>query len=459
MSLETLYRHHLDILGQRLGEVLEQAASAGLRLDGLVLHAGREQNYHADDHAVPFHSTPHLRHWVPLDGPEHLLVVRPGSKPLVVRVSPRDFWYDTAPSPRSYWENAVELIEVESFDEATGVLGSTAGLAFVGGSSAAAQSLGFAPELIEPALLMAPFDWARAAKTPFEVDRMRNAAQRVAGGFQGALEVFVAGGSERELYWAFLEGSDQVELDLPFPPIVALDSKSAILHYQHKRGTEAAPGSVFLLDAGASCDGWASDVTRTWARQDTHPVFQQLVLGMDQLERELVAMVRPGRPYGEIHVAGHVGVARLLVEAGIARGSVEAALAAGVSRAFFPHGVGHHLGIQVHDVGGHMADASGAQAPPPPEYPSLRNTRVLEPGHVVTIEPGLYFIPMLLEKLRQDQPGAVDWDLAAALVPHGGIRIEDDVLCTDDGYDDLTREHIPGPSGADLGLLAPEEGT
>ena len=109
---------------------------------------------------------------------------------------------------------------------------------------------------------------------------------------------------------------------------------------------------------------------------------------MDRLERKLVEGVRPGRPYLEIHVEAHHLLARLLAEAGLVTSSPEEAFERGVTRAFLPHGVGHHLGIQVHDVGGHQAGPDGCTIEPPEEYPALRNTRILEPGHVVTIEPG-----------------------------------------------------------------------
>jgi Xaa-Pro dipeptidase len=451
MSLEALYQDHLTTLDGRLAESLEQARAAGVEADTVVIHAGREAFHYADDHAIPFQSTPHFRHWVPLSGPEHVVVLRPGQRPRVVRVSPRDFWYDTAPAPRSYWEQAVDLIEVESFDAAVAAVGSLSRAAFIGESRKAAEALGI--ELIDPPALLAPMDWHRASKTAFELDRIRTAARAAGAGFASAVEVFAAGGSERELYWAYLEGSGQVDHEQPFPPIVALDEKGAILHYQHKRGAEAAPGRVFLLDAGAACDGWACDVTRTWARDDVDAQFLALLHGMDALERTLVAKVAPGVPFGELHRAAHQGIAALLIEVGLARASAEELLAAGATRAFLPHGLGHHLGIQVHDVGGHMAGPDGSKAPPPPEYPALRNTRVLQPGHVVTIEPGFYFIPMLLEPLRRDHPTLLDWAAVERLTPYGGIRIEDDVVCTNTGYEDLTREHLPGPRDTSVAAL------
>ena len=112
---------------------------------------------------------------------------------------------------------------------------------------------------------------------------------------------------------------------------------------------------------------------------------------------------------------------------------------AGVTRAFLPHGLGHLLGLQVHDVAG-LIDNDGVPIPRPEGHPALRLTRVLEPGNVLTVEPGLYFIDTLLEKWRAGPDASmIDWDRVDALRPYGGIRIEDNVLVQDDGCDDLTR--------------------
>ena len=95
----------------------------------------------------------------------------------------------------------------------------------------------------------------------------------------------------------------------------------------------------------------------------------------------------------------------------------------------------------MHDIGGHQSTPEGGRTPPPLEHPYLRLTRTLEPGMVVTIEPGLYFIPMLLDALHATSAGSdVDWTRVEALLPCGGIRIEDDVLCTTGDPHNLTRE-------------------
>jgi Xaa-Pro dipeptidase len=273
------------------------------------------------------------------------------------------------------------------------------------------------------------------------------ACRKAADGHRQAKQAFEHGASEREIHRAYLQGSDQMEAESPFSSIVALDEKAAILHYQGKRGEEAAPGRVLLLDAGAGFDGYAADVTRTWVRPGADSTFRALVEGLDSLERDLVAMVAPGRPYPEIHLEAHRRVAQLLVAVGVLRTSAEEAVARRLTRAFFPHGVGHQLGIQVHDVGGRQASPEGGEVPPPDEH-VLRNTRTLEAGHVVTIEPGVYFIPMLLDPLRQGEAAhLVDWSLVDLLAPYGGARIEDDVLATEAGARDLTRPKIEGPRG------------
>jgi Xaa-Pro dipeptidase len=106
--------------------------------------------------------------------------------------------------------------------------------------------------------------------------------------------------------------------------------------------------------------------------------------------------------------------------------------------------LGHQLGLQVHDVAGRQADPEGTLAPPPGAHPFLRNTRRIEPGQVLTVEPGLYFIPMLLERFRAgEHSGRFNWPLIDALVPFGGIRIEDNLLITATGPRNLTRERLP----------------
>jgi Xaa-Pro dipeptidase len=134
-------------------------------------------------------------------------------------------------------------------------------------------------------------------------------------------------------------------------------------------------------------------------------------------------------------------LAGVLRDAGLVRCSPEAAVATGISSAFFPHGIGHGIGLQTHEVAGFAASDAGGTLPKPDGHPYLRLTRTLAPGMVVTIEPGIYFIGMLLQPLRAGpHADKVDWAQVEALAPCGGVRIEDNVVCTAAGPVNLTRE-------------------
>ena len=450
VMLKDLYRSHLETLSEVLVRSLHQAADLGFACDGVILHSGRVAYYYQDDQQIRFRVAPHLSRYVPLKGPEHLVLARPLERLKVVRVTPRDYWYEVPSATSEFWCDAVDLMDVSSFEEALKVLPRTGKLAYIGNSPIAAAELGITAPYIDPPELLAPLDWYRAMKTPYEIECLKEAAKRAAKGHAAVRDAFLEGASERELHVTYLRASGQLEEETPFENIVALNEKPAILHYQNKRRDVAMPHHTVLLDAGASSLGYASDISRTWAAKSVHPVYHQLLAGLDTLQRELVSLVAPKRPYLDIHLSAHQKIAQLLIDVGLGKGSVDNLVAVGVTRTFMPHGVGHHLGLQVHDIGGRQASLSGGTLQPPPEYPSLRNLRPLEEGHVVTIEPGIYFIPLLLSQLRQPSNIAalLDWSLVDALLPYGGMRIEDDIVCTKDGPLDLTRPYIEGPRGS-----------
>jgi len=126
---------------------------------------------------------------------------------------------------------------------------------------------------------------------------------------------------------------------------------------------------------------------------------------------------------------------------GLTRLSGQAALEAGVTQVFFPHGIGHLLGLQVHDVGGVMGDPQGHERERPKGHPFLRLTRMLEPGVVVTVEPGIYLIDTLLAQAHADERRAhIDWAVVDELKPYGGIRIEDNVAATAGKPENMTRD-------------------
>ena len=401
MDLAALFAQHVERL-----QVETEKALGDTGFGSLVVSSGAPFTYFADDRDAPFEPIPHFAHWCPLGGPHHLLHLVPGKKPRLVRHAPEDYWYEQGGVTDPFWLGAFHFEEAGSVEAAWKALGRTTNAAYVGNEAERAAAAGLA---VNPAALTSRLDWVRSYKDEYEVRCLEEATALGARGHRAAREAFAAGASELEVHQAFVRAVGCTEAQLPYTTIVALDDRGATLHYESKRSVRG--GRVLLLDAGAQSRRYACDITRTTPAPACDPRFVQLALRVDALEQELAAAAVPGRPYLEVHLQAHQGVARILSDLRLVRVSAEETLAKGYTHPFFPHGIGHHLGIQVHDVAGRQKDPSGTPAPPPPEHPYLRNTRTIEPGHVFTIEPGIYFIPMLLRPFRSGPDAAAfDWD-------------------------------------------------
>jgi Xaa-Pro dipeptidase len=290
-----------------------------------------------------------------------------------------------------------------------------------------------------PPAVIAYLEYHRAFKTPYEVAMMREASRIGVRAHRAAERAFRAGASEFGIHLAYCQAAGQDANDLPYGNIVCLNEHAAVLHYTDRDRVPPKVARSFLIDAGASFGGYASDITRTYSAADDD--FAALVAAVDAAQLRMCDAVRAGTDYRRIHLDAHLALAGILRDAGILRIDAADAVARGVSSAFFPHGIGHGIGLQVHDVAGFAASDAGGTIAKPDGHPYLRLTRTLEPGMVVTIEPGLYFIDMLLDELQAKGLGdTVDWDRVATFKPYGGIRIEDDVVCTDGAPLNLTRE-------------------
>ena len=290
-----------------------------------------------------------------------------------------------------------------------------------------------------PAALLDRLHFARAWKSDYEIECMVEASRLGALGHRAAARAFEAGASELSIHLAYMEACQQTETQLPYSNIVALNEHGSVLHYTHFDTAPPAERRSFLIDAGASSCGYASDITRTYSADSDR--FAELIAAMDSMQQGLCAELRPGVSYVDVHITAHERLGALLRDVGLVSMDAEEAVSSGVTRAFFPHGLGHYIGLQVHDVGGFMTNEDGAHVAAPTDHPFLRLTRTVEAGQVMTVEPGLYFIPLLLDPLRHSPAGKrVNWKQVDALLPCGGIRIEDDVLVTDDAPRNLTRE-------------------
>lgn len=430
----TLFRAHLE-------EVTTATASALDRhgFDGLILHAGEPPDLFLDDQHYPFKAHPPFKRWAPLlDAPGSLVLMRPGHPPrLIFRVA-TDFWYQPARLPESDWVAQFEIVEASSDAACRAALpADLSRYAWIG--DPLPQLLQWGVGAINPEHLLQHLDFERAWKTPYEIACLAEANRLGALGHRAAERCFREGGAEFDIHQAFLQACRQREQELPYNAIVALEEAGAVLHYQLLRRQAPATARSLLIDAGASFAGFGSDITRSYSRSDAD--FAAMIAAMDRLQLGLCARSKAGVDWREIHLQAVRDIATLLKETGVLRCGVDEALESGAARLFFPHGIGHLLGLQVHDVGGTLADREGRHLPKPPRDPALRLTRVLEPGFVVTMEPGLYFIDALLGPARSGEHAQrIDWREVDRWRPFGGIRIEDNLAITAEGCRNLTRE-------------------
>ena len=430
------YANHVATLTSKYEQILAAGQS-------VLIHSGTEHHYFGDDRAIVFQAFGHFAHWLPVNRPDHFVLVRAGDKPRYFQVVPQDFWYDQSLQIDADLEPAIheafDVVRLSSIDDVAKQTELTV-CDYLGPDPSWAAAQGIAQAKTNAPALLALLDFARAVKAKYEIDQLRLANQQGLVGHAAAAECFLSGGSEFEIHNAFLQACSLLEYETPYTNIVGLDTNAAVLHYQHKSRARVPNAQLLLIDAGSRVNGYGSDITRTTPSQHCHPVMDSLITGMEALELEIVASVKPGVAYPALHDQAIAGVASLLVEHGIAKVAKSELIERRLAHAFMPHGVGHLLGIQVHDVGGHQRNASGGRIEPPAHSPALRTTRMLSEDMVFTVEPGLYFIPMLLDPLRTGYAReALNWPLIDELIPSGGIRIEDNIRVTATGAENLTR--------------------
>ena len=392
-----------------------------------------------DDRDYPYAVNPQFKAWVPLTrNPGSWLVYTPGSQPRLVYLQPFDYWHVVPQAPDGYWVEHFDIVVIRTPEEALQHLPKASARCAILGEAQGALG-DYAPN--NPQAVIDYLEYHRAFKTPYEVAMMREATRRGVRGHRAAERAFRAGASEFGIHLAYCQAAGQDAGELPYGNIVALNEHGAVLHYTELGRLPPKPVRSFLIDAGGSHGGYACDITRTYSA-DTG----RRVPGIDRR--------------GRCRAAGDV-------RAGARRLRLQAAAPGRASRAgrhprrtsassrcrrrprWKPASVPRSSRMASAMASACRCTTSpvspppmpAARSPSPKAIPYLRLTRVLEPGMVVTIEPGIYFIDMLLEKLKQDgHADSVDWARVDAFRPYGGIRIEDDVVCTDAAPLNLTRD-------------------
>jgi Xaa-Pro aminopeptidase len=280
-------------------------------------------------------------------------------------------------------------------------------------------------------------DQVRRQKDSLELERMRAAERATSAGFAAVVPLLASGRSEREIQIEleaefFRKGADA----LGFDTIVGGGPHSAVLHFA-PTSRPFQEGELVLIDAGGEVRGYASDITRTYVIGGRlSPEQEELHAIVRAANAAATAHCTAGSEWRDVHRTAALVIASGLVEFGLLRGEPENLVEQGAQAVFFPHGVGHMVGLGVRDAGGVLR----GREPDPDEFPRLRVDLPLLPGYVMTVEPGIYFVPALLHdrEFRERHRQTVNWDRAEEMLDFGGIRVEDNVLVTADGPEVLT---------------------
>lgn len=282
----------------------------------------------------------------------------------------------------------------------------------------------------------------RSVKSDEELAQLEQACTRTANMHMTGIRTARPGMLESEVMAAVRSVPLSAGSDLSFPIICSV--RGEVLH-NHHHDNRLEAGQLLLLDSGGESDfHYAGDMTRTFPVDGTYTQKQAEVyqIVLDSMETAF-SMIRPGVLYKDIHLSSAKVITEGLQQLGLMKGNVEESVATGAHGVFFPHGLGHMIGLDVHDMenlGENLVGyRDGLTRSTQLGLKSLRLARELEERFVITVEPGCYFIPALIEQWKSNKQHEefINYQALESYYDFGGVRIEDDVVVTSDGYNIL----------------------
>jgi Xaa-Pro aminopeptidase len=294
----------------------------------------------------------------------------------------------------------------------------------------------------------------RSVKDAFELKEIENTMNSVtAGAYSEAVSRIKPGAFEYQVAGAFEGSVLSQNCRLAYPVICTINGQT--LH-NHVYSNELKKGQLLLLDGGAESPmRYATDITRTYPVGGEFTTQQKEIYKIVlDAQIEAIKAIKPGKPYFEVHLLAATVIAKGLKELGLMKGNVEDAVIHGAHALFFPHGIGHMLGLDVHDMEDIGEDFIGYDQnfKRSEQFGTayLRMAKKLQEGNVVTVEPGIYFIDPLMDKWHSEgrYRDFIDYRILTKYRNFGGIRIEDNVVVTDKGNRILGK-----PIAKDLALV------
>ncbi len=400
--------------------------------DAVIISSGSEKVYTFDDQNIPFRCNPYFSYFFPFisDSGHFLLLEKSGRKSLYLN-KVDDFWHkhetympDTEIS--QYWN----IDYFKDIDKLFKHFESS----LKGKKTALVSNHNHANFNFNPPELLNIIDESRFTKSEFEIDCIRYANKKAVKGHLAAKKAWKDGSSEFEINLRYCEAANSSGPELPYENIIALNENASFLHYHGKDHHAPKNRWSFLIDAGATHLNYHSDISRTYGNGDID--FKNILFQLDKVQLALCDSVKAGVDFADLHGLAHKKIAEVLNHTKLLDLNPSEIYKNKLTNYFFPHGLGHSIGLNVHDVWGKDPDRDTNK-----EYPFLRMNRVLRAGCVITIEPGIYFIKTLLDDLKKSSfRSNVNWKLVDKLKKSGGIRVEDDIVVKEDGHINLTRE-------------------
>lgn len=286
--------------------------------------------------------------------------------------------------------------------------------------------------------LLEALDETRMIKDEYELDLMRHAAKISDNSHLAVMSALPIEKNEGHIHAEFVyhcmrQGSKNQAYD----PICCSGTDCGTLHYERNDQT-LEDKQLVLIDAGAEWQAYASDVTRTWPIDgEWTPEAREIYETVHKMHDAAMAMIKPGVHWEDVHLKTHRVLIKRFLELGIFQnGCEEEIFETRISAAFYPHGLGHMIGMNTHDTGG-----KANYNDPNPMLRYLRIRRKLQENMVVTVEPGCYFNKFLLDHhvSASMKSKYINQKVLDKYWPVGGVRIEDDVVITANGPEDLTK--------------------
>ncbi|RDA87246.1 hypothetical protein CP532_1356, partial [Ophiocordyceps camponoti-leonardi (nom. inval.)] len=420
---------------------------------GLIYLAGQaERNLEDSDQPIPFRQRRYFFYLAGADFPGCHVTYDIAVEELVLwvpYVAPKDvLWFGSTPSPdecmKRFDVDRVCLVDgLESYVDEYRESHPSAPIYILDGKQKPRSDR----DVFEDMALKDAMDRARVVKTEYEISMIRKANDISSAAHRAVASSLSRLRSERDVEAVFQATcTSHGTRTQAYPIIAGAGSNASTLHYDANDGSLEGR-ELLLLDAGCEWNCYASDVTRTMPVKGTFsPRAAAVYAVVREMQAVCIRAVRPGACFRCLHLLAADVALDGLLRLGVLRGERREICEAGTVAAFFPHGLGHHVGLEVHDVDGgkrvSITPSSLLAMKSGEESKTTRRKRTgLRPNMIVTVEPGIYFCRPYLEASFVHHPvhgRFIDGRVLEAFYPVGGVRIEDDILVTENGGENLT---------------------